>query len=60
LVFENSKDKEEQVKSSSSSDSSNEDNKRSKVPDYDDQKSDKVGDEKREQKTGEITINQVI
>jgi hypothetical protein len=60
LVFENSKDKEEQVKSSSPSDSSNEDNKRSKVPDYDDQKSDKVGDEKREQKTGEITINQVI
>jgi hypothetical protein len=54
---EKSKDKvkEERVKSSSSStlDSSQ--------PEYgDDEKSDKVGEEKQEQETGEITINQVF
>jgi hypothetical protein len=54
------KDKEEQVKSSpSSSDSSgNEDNnKEYKEPDYDDEKSDKEGEEKQEHDT---TINQVF
>jgi hypothetical protein len=61
------KDKEEQVKSSpstSSSDSSgNQDNnKESNEPDYDDddEKSDEVGEDKQEQKTGEITTNQVF
>jgi hypothetical protein len=59
------KDKEkEQVKSSSSSDSSgNEDNdKESKEPDYnEDEKSDKAGEEKQEEQTGEITTtNQVF
>jgi hypothetical protein len=47
FVAEKSKDKEEQVKSSSSSsDSSNENIKESKEPDYNDEKSDKVGEEK--------------
>jgi len=59
------KDKEEKVKSlsSSSDSSSNEEDKESKEPDYDDDngKSDKVGEEKQEQETGEITtINQVF
>jgi hypothetical protein len=66
---EKSKDKDkegEQVKSSASStldSSGNEhDNKESKEPEYgDDEKSDKVGEEKQEQETGEIiTINQVF
>jgi hypothetical protein len=62
---EKSKDKDrEQVKSSasfSSSDSSG-NNKESKEPDYDDdEKSDKVAEEKQEHYTGEITItNQVF
>ena len=63
LVSEKSKGKEkEQVKSSSSTlDSGNEDNKESNEHDYnDDEKSDKVGEEKQEQETGEITINQVF
>jgi hypothetical protein len=63
FVSEKSKDKEkEQVKSSSSTlDSGNEDNKESNEHDYnDDEKSDKVGEEKQEQETGEITINQVF
>jgi hypothetical protein len=58
-----SKDKEkEQVKSSSSSSDSsgNEDNKESKEPDYDDEKSYKVGEEKHEEETDEITIKQVF
>ena len=58
---EKSKGKEHQVKSSS--DISNEDNnKESREPDYDDdEKSDKVGEEKQEQDTGEITtVNQVF
>jgi hypothetical protein len=54
------KDKEEQVKSSSysSSDSSSneDDNKESREPDCDDENSDKVGEEKQEQETGEITV----
>jgi hypothetical protein len=58
------KDKEEQVKSSSfsSSDGNKEyDNKEPNEPDYDDdEKSDKVGEEKQEQHTGEITVNQVF
>jgi Trp operon repressor len=64
---EKSKDKEkgDQVKSSPSSASSyssgNEDDKGSSEPDYDvDEKSDKVGEEKQEQGTGEITTNQVF
>jgi hypothetical protein len=56
------KDKEEQVKSSpsSSGSSGNEDkDKESKQHDYNDEKSDKVGEEKQEQETAEITtINQ--
>jgi hypothetical protein len=64
VASEKSKDKEgEQVKClPSSSDSSNEDDKESREPDYndDDEKSDKVGEEKQEQETGEITINQVF
>jgi hypothetical protein len=57
------KDKEEQVKSSSSSSDSSgkeEDNKESKEPDYDDEKSDKASEEKHEEETDEITINQVF
>jgi IS30 family transposase len=59
------KDKEEQVKSSpssSSGSSGNEDkDKESKQHDYNDEKSDKVGEEKQEQETAEITtINQVF
>jgi hypothetical protein len=57
------KDREEQVKSSSSDGSGNEDNnKEPNEPDYDeDEKSDKVGEDKQEQETGEIiTINQVF
>jgi IS30 family transposase len=64
---EKSKDKDrEQVKRSSSStspsdSSGNEDNsKESKEPGYDDEKSDKVEEEKQEEKIGEITINQVF
>ena len=57
------KDKEEQVKSSSSSpsdSSSNEyNNKESKEPGYDDEKSDKVEEEKQEEKIGEITATTV-
>jgi hypothetical protein len=70
VASEKSRDKEgEQVKSScpsSSSDSSGneDDNKESKEPDYDDdnENSDKVGEEKQEEQTGEIrsTINQVF
>ena len=59
------KEKEDQVKSSpsSSSDGSgNEDNnKEPKEPDYnDDEKYDKVIEDKQEQEIGEITINQVF
>ena len=59
------KDKEEQVKSSpstsSSYNSSNEDDKESNEPDYDEgEKSDKVGEEKQEKETGQMTINQVF
>jgi hypothetical protein len=56
------KDKKEQVKNSSSSsdNSGNEDdNKEPKEPDYDDEKSYKIGEEKQEQETGEITTNKV-
>jgi hypothetical protein len=64
VASEKSRDKEgEQVKSSTSSDNSgNEDNdKESNEPDYnEDEKSDKEGEEKQEQKTGEITVNQVF
>jgi hypothetical protein len=63
---EKSKDKDkegEQVKSSSSSpsdSSSNEyNNKESNEPDYDDEKSDKVEEEKQEEKIGEITATTV-
>jgi hypothetical protein len=57
---EKSKDKgREQVKSSSSSSSdgsgNEDDNKESEEPDYDDEKFDKIGEEKQEQETGEIT-----
>ena len=39
----------------------NEDNKKEpNEPDYDDQKCVKVGEEKQEQETGQITINQVF
>ena len=60
------KDKEEKVKcsssSSSDSNSNEDDNKESKEPDYDDndEKSDKVGEEKQEEQTGQITTNQVF
>jgi hypothetical protein len=65
FVSESEKSKEtEQVKRSSasiSSDSSKEDDKESKEPDYDDYvKSDKVGEEKQEQETTQITINKVF
>ncbi len=40
----------------------NDNNKESNEPDYDydDEKSDKVGEDKQEQETGEITINPVF
>jgi hypothetical protein len=58
------KDKEEQVKSSAStssdSNSNEDDNKESKEPDYDDnESSDKVGEEKQEEQTGEKTTTTV-
>ena len=67
VASEKSKDKKgEQVRSSAStsSDSSGneDDNKESKEPDYNDdgEKSDKVGEEKQEEQSGEITTNQVF
>jgi hypothetical protein len=70
VASEKSKDKEgEQVRSSAStsSDSSGneDDNKEPEESDYDydydyDEKSDKVGEDKQEQETGEITTNQVF
>jgi hypothetical protein len=60
---EKSKGKDrEQVRTSSSDSSSKDNNKESREPDYDDdEKSDKVGEEKQEQDTGEITtVNQVF
>jgi hypothetical protein len=62
FVSDRSIDKKGQVKrsSSSSSHSSNEDYKGSNRPNYDDENSDKVGEEKQEEQTGEITINQVF
>ena len=62
FVSEKSKGEDrDQIKSSSSSDSSgNEDDMESKKHDYIDEKSDKVGEEKQEQETGEITVNQVF
>jgi hypothetical protein len=59
FVYQKSKDKEgEQVKRSCSDNSGNVDDK--EPTDYDDESSDKEGEEKQGQETGEITINKVF